>query len=124
MKMGVTELILAGIIGLLVGAGATSALLIPQTNKPADIQVVAKELSNLDLTKPICDPKYIESHGDLLCRELTCLQFSRGIDSKTSGNQCESISNIGNKKQIMKTCAKEETDDLRKECLELFWRRN
>ena len=120
----VTEIILSGIIGLLIGAGGIAAIMAPHTQKPADVQIVAKELTNLDLTKPICDPKYIEAKGDLLCRELTCLQFSRGLDSKTGGNQCESISNIANKKQIMGVCSLKKTPDEAKECLELFWRRN
>ena len=131
------EIIIASIVGLVVGIGGTIGVIQatqPQTTPPTDDttsqsqQAVIQQLTNLDLVKPICEPKYIETHGDLLCRELTCLQFSRGIDSKT--NHCESISNIQNKISILDKCmeSQKETEPRTPaqitNCIDIFWRRN
>ena len=123
-----TELALAAIIGLIVGAGATAAVTM---NKPQEVsgghegtEQAIQQLTQLDLTKPVCEPTYIATHTDLLCRELTCLQFSRGLDAQTAGSQCESISNVRNKIAIMDYCSKKTEPDAAKECLEIFWRRN
>ena len=94
----------------------------PKVEEPKIIHQPAVQLTELDLVKPICKPVYIEKHGDLLCRELTCLQFSRGIDSQTSGQQCESISNIANSIAVHKTCSNEDAT-VQQQCIDLFWRR-
>ena len=56
----------------------------------------------------------------LLCRELTCLIYSRGIDSQTSGQTCEQISNIANTISMIEYCKDSTEGSL---CHELFWRR-
>jgi hypothetical protein len=125
--MAVVEIILSAIIGLGVGIGGTILL-----SKEEQVQIpqhqgtekAIQQLTELDLTKPICEPKYIAKHGDLLCRELTCLQFSRGLDSQTSGAQCEAISNIANKIQIKKTCSEISDKEEKENCIDLFWKRN
>lgn len=126
------ELIIAGVLGVVIGGGSMALILKPkQEEKPpppteniaTEQQETIKQLTNLDLTFPICNPEYIKEKGNLLCRELTCLQFSRGIDSKTGGQHCEQISNIANKLEILKHCDKQE-EKSKTECIEIFWRRN
>ena len=131
MKRRMTEIIIAAVLGLVVGGGSMAVILKPKEveQEPAeavakDQQETIKQLTNFDLTLPICDPVYIKEKGNLLCRELTCLQFSRGIDSQTGGAQCEQISNIANKIEILDKCAKKATAEEKAECLEIFWRRN
>jgi len=125
------EFLFVFIGGLIIGGGAVFGLSKNKKNQePIVIQShqgteeAIKNLTALDITQPICEPQYIKDNGDSLCRELTCLQFSRGLDSKTSGQQCEAISNINNKIQIEKWCNKYEEQELKKECIELFWKRN
>ena len=126
------DVIVAAIIGLAVGAGGVAVFTHQKEEAPPPLVVKShegteeaiKNLTALDLTEPICKPEFIKEKGDLLCRELTCLQFSRGLDSQTAGSQCESISNIANKIQILKACSDIQDEDKKKECLELFWKRN
>ena len=116
-------------IGLLVGGGGGSAITWKIMDKKLKNQkpVVVKEevaekqqdvilqLTDLQLAKDICD-----LGNSLLCREILCLQFTRGVDSTTSGKQCEEISNLNNSIQIIDYCKGEE--DVEK-CLDVFWRR-
>lgn len=131
MKMIGIDVIIAAVIGLGLGAGG---VLVFNHQKKEPVPVVVKthegteeaikNLTALDLTEPICKPEFIKEKGNLLCRELTCLQFSRGLDSKTAGSQCESISNIANKIQILKACESISDEDKKKECIDVFWKRN
>ena len=125
----VIEFILVGLVSFLVGIGVGVGGSALTKEKPPDVvataqQEVIKELTSLDLTIPICEPDYIKENGNLLCRELTCLQFSRGIDSQTSGASCESIGNVANKKAIIEHCSKFEEQQERTNCIEVYWRRN
>jgi len=122
------ELILSGLIGLFLGIGGTigvSAL----NKKPVDDktsqtqQEIIKQLTNLDIVEKVCSPEYIQEKGNLLCRELSCLVFSRGIDSQTSGSQCEEISNIQNTISLMEYCRDQDDSQTKSTCYELFWRR-
>ena len=130
MRKDMLELILAGVLGLVIGGGSVAVILKPKPEeKPVekiagDQHEIIKKFTDFDLSLPICDPEYIKEKGNLLCRELTCLQFSRGIDSQTGGAQCEQISNIANKIEILETCAEKTTEESKLECLEIFWRRN
>jgi len=127
------EMILIFLGGIAVGLGGSVAIK-NMKKKPAPPPVVVKShegteqaiknLTNLDITKPICEPEYIKDHSDLLCRELTCLQFSRGLDSQTGGQQCESISNIANKIHIEKWCNQYQDEALKQDCIDIFWKRN
>ena len=119
-----TEIILAGLIGLLLGIGGATAL---DQRKPTEDktsqtqQEIIKQLTNLDIVEKICAPEYIEKHSsDLLCRQLSCLAFSRGIDSQTSGKECEEISNVQNTISIIDYCKNQTEGTL---CYDLFWRR-
>lgn len=103
--------ILIGVICFLVGGGAGFGL--SQLNKPTVVedktsqaqQEVVKQLTNLDLIMPLCTP---DKEGKLehaeMCRYLACLQYSRGIDSQTSGAECEQISNQISSTAILKEC--------------------
>lgn len=123
-----TEIIISVVVGLAVGIGGTAAVMHkpePIPTKPHEgTEQAIKQLTALDLTEPVCKPKYIEKHGNLLCRELTCLQFTRGLDSQTSGAQCESISNIANKLEIREACKNIEEQEERRACIDIFWKRN
>lgn len=131
------EWILLG-IGLILGGGIGFGISKATEKKPEPIvdnsvaegqQEVIKNLTNLDLVLPICNPKkdeesvYSSLDQALMCRYLSCLQFSRGIDSKTGGNgECEAISNIMNKKAVLEICKKEDSESS-KICIEFFDRR-
>ena len=87
-------------------------------------QEIIKQLTDLDIVEKICIPEKESKESSLLCRELTCLVYTRGIDSKTSGNQCEEISNIANSIKIIDYCIekKESLEDVEK-CFDVFYRR-
>ncbi len=118
------EIILAGLIGVLLGVGGAKAF----EKKPAiedttatKQQEVIKQLTDLDVIKEICNPEQTKTQeGLLLCREMTCLVYSRGIDSQTSGKQCEEISNIQNTMSMIQYCNEQGDGSL---CTDLFWRR-
>ena len=126
------EIIIALLGGVLLGgAGATVAHnLSKKKEEPVVINPhegsdkAIQQLTDLDITKPLCAPTFIKENGVLLCREITCLQFSRGFDAQTSGQQCEAISNIHNKIEIQKWCSQYQDEALRQDCIELFWKRN
>ena len=113
--------------GLILGAGGTFFAMIA-SKKPTDDktsqtqQEVIKQLTDLDIIKDICKPEQItDAENRLLCRELTCLIYSRGIDSQTSGQTCEQISNIANTISMIEYCKDHTTEGSL--CYELFWRR-
>ena len=132
VRFKMIEIIIALLGGIIVGAGATVGVLnkkkiedkpiIVEHNKGTEEAI--KNLTELDLTQPLCSPEYIKEHSDLLCRELTCLQFSRALDSQTSGAQCEAISNIANKIRIESWCNQYQDLSLKTDCINLFWKRN
>jgi hypothetical protein len=84
---------------------------------------VQKNLTQPDLIKEACSAVFIKENGESLCRELFCRMTTRGIDSKTSGTECESISNTINKAFILKICEKEKTTEDKKDCIDFFDRR-
>ena len=130
MSKRMIELVLVFIGGLVVGGGAIFGL--THQKKPSGNEDIAKgqievqkNLTNFDVVLPICSPEYIKEHNnDLLCRELTCLMFTRGIDSQTSGATCEEISNVLNKRAIIDYCNTFESEAHQSNCINLFWRRN
>ena len=129
MKGETMEIILAALIGLIIGSGGTLGIV--AMNKKQDTkdetglaqQEVIAQLTDLDITKPLCDPAFIEKNSDLLCRQVTCLQFSRGTDSQTSGKQCEEISNIANSIAIEKYCNEYQEVEKKQDCIDLFFKR-
>ena len=118
------EIILAGLIGVLLGVGGAKALekrpTIEDTTATKQQEVI-QQLTDLDVIKEICAPEQTKTaEGLLLCREMTCLVYSRGIDSQTSGKQCEEISNIQNTITMIDYCNEQKEGSL---CSDLFWRR-
>lgn len=112
--------------GLIVGAGGV--VLIKDNIKPSEDktsqtqQEVIKQLTDLDVIKEICNPEIIQNEENrLLCREMTCLVYSRGIDSQTSGSTCEEISNIANTISMVNYCKSHSSEGSL--CYEIFWRR-
>lgn len=124
-RIKMVEIILAGLIGILVGIGGTKALDTkpkPTEDKTSQTQQqVIKQLTDLDVVKELCSPEQTKTkQGLLLCREMTCLVYSRGIDSQTGGKQCEEISNIQNTISMIDYCTEQGDTSL---CTDLFWRR-
>lgn len=133
-----TSLIIAAVVGLVVGIGGTIG--VQQATKPKEepkplvVAVggdevakgqteVQKELIDLDLLVEPCSKEFIKEQKDsLLCREMFCRMQQRGIDAQTSQTDCESISNIANTKTIQDAC-KDLKDDQLTACTELFFRR-
>ena len=124
-RIKMVEIILAGLIGVLLGVGGAKALekrqpTIEDTTATQQQEVI-KQLTDLDVIKEICAPEQTKTkEGLLLCREMTCLVYSRGIDSQTSGKQCEEISNIQNTMSMIEYCNEQEDGSI---CTDLFWRR-
>ena len=124
-----TELILVGIIGLLVGAGATFGIIAGTQPKGGGDEVasaqieVQKQLTDTDLLKEPCSESFINLHSDLLCRELFCRMQQRGIDAKTGATDCEQIGNIANTLEIKKACENLAELEERRQCEELFFKR-
>ena len=106
--------IIVGVIAFLVGTGAGFGIFKATEKKEPTVledktsqaqQEVVKQLTNLDLIMPLCTP---DKEGKLehadMCRYLACLQYSRGVDSKTSGKECEEISNLMSSQAILEHC--------------------
>tara|TARA_Y100000592_G_scaffold52086_1_gene82369 strand:- start:457 stop:867 length:411 start_codon:yes stop_codon:yes gene_type:complete len=124
------------LIYILIGAGSAGAgsgitawlmgkkepIVVKEEVAKEQIQV-QKNLTQPDLLKEPCSKDYIKENGESLCRELFCRMTTRGIDSKTSGAECESISNTINKLVILKACDKKETAEEKRSCIEFFDRR-
>jgi hypothetical protein len=121
------EIALTAIIGILAGTAGTLFVLnhdketLPDKTSETQQEII-HQLTDLDLIKEICKPENTKTkEGFLLCREMTCFVYSRGIDSETSGKQCEEISNISNTISMIEYC-KEHTD-AGSICYEIFYRR-
>ena len=121
--------ILAYLIGgAIVGGSLTFGLMNGTKQAPVPIIVsqdeVAKELGKLDVVSPICSPDFIEKQGDGLCRELMCMTQTNSATGEVSGTTCDNITNLRNKKNIISFCSsKEETEEEKIKCIELFQRR-
>ena len=124
------------LIGLIAGIAATTSIWVvaerrEQPPEPVDVEAVVTQVMSLhapsenltepDLLKVPCSSEFIEQNTDLLCREMFCRMTTRGVDSKTSGGECEQISNIQNKSVILEECSK--LGDAYKQCVDLFDRR-
>ena len=125
--------VLLGVIagGGLVGGGMVlfrpdpdpvePVVIVPDNSVAEAQQEVVLQLTDLDIVQEPCSTSFIEAYGDGLCREMFCRQLSRGIDSQTSGSECEQISNLNNTTFILKTCAELGDDpDQLEECYQLF----
>jgi hypothetical protein len=122
-------------IGIAIGSAGAGSAITWFFTKPDPPPIVVKEevakeqievqknLTQPDLLEVPCSLEYITKHGESLCRELFCRMTTRGIDSKTSGAECESISNTINKSLILSVCGAKEAKEDRDECIEFFDRR-
>lgn len=124
-KMEILAYLLGGAI---VGGSLTFGLMNGTKQAPVPIIVsqdeVAKELGKLDVVSPICSPDFIEKQGDGLCRELMCMTQTNSATGEVSGTTCDNITNLRNKKNIISFCSsKEETEEEKIKCIELFQRR-
>ena len=122
------EIGIALLIGMVLGVSSTVIGTKLDKDEPVVIedktsqvqQEVIKQLTDLDIVEKLCTPENVEKTEDrLLCRELTCLVYSRGIDSKT-GESCEEIQNLANTVSLIDYCTKQADPD---KCYEVFWKR-
>jgi len=123
-----TAYILIGLGGLAVGSLTTIAIIkdkpasqpaAPIIVEPVDpVGDVAKQLTNLDLLVEPCSAEYIKENSNLLCREMYCRVMQRGLEAKTSGQECEEISNVANSKTIVNHC--ESFLENKEECYEKY----
>lgn len=123
-----TAYILIGLGGLAVGSLTTIAITkdkpavpgaAPIIVEPVDpVGDVAKQLTNLDLLVEPCSAEYIKENSNLLCREMYCRVMQRGLEAKTSGQECEEISNVANSKTIVNHC--ESFLENKEECYEKY----
>ena len=125
-----TAYFLIGLGGVIVGGVGTLVItkkkeepvsqpVSPIIVEPADpVSDVAKQLTNLDLLVEPCSAEYIKENGDLLCREMYCRVMQRGLEAKTSGVECEEISNVANSQIIINHC--ETFIDDKEECYEKY----
>ena len=136
------ELLVAALIGIILGGGTATGVAVAVNNKTSkaaaeaaavagskaaaevvgDLTAPSTNLTAPDLLKVACSSEHIDKHGDMLCREMFCRMQSRGIDAKTSGTECEQISNVSNKKTMMLTCDSLQ-EPSRKECYDFFDKR-
>jgi len=125
-----TAYFLIGLGGIIIGGVSTLVItkdkkepvsqpVSPIIIEPVDpVSDVAKQLTNLDLLVEPCSAEYIKENGDLLCREMYCRVMQRGVEAKTSGVECEEISNVANSQIIINHC--ESFLDGSKECYEKY----
>tara|TARA_Y100000114_G_C11758282_1_gene328109 strand:- start:2327 stop:2710 length:384 start_codon:yes stop_codon:yes gene_type:complete len=126
MEIAITAIIslLIGIGGTLVAQQAGKAPIVVEDKTSQVQQEVIKQLTDQDIIENLCKPENTATiENMLLCREMSCLVYSRGIDSQTSGSTCEEISNIANTISINTTCNKYQDEALKDQCFELFFRR-
>lgn len=121
------EIIIAGVVGLIVGIGGTIGIQQAAKPKPVPPPVVvadpvAKELGKLDVVEPICKPEFIEQKGDGLCKLLYCMTSTNSATGEISGTMCDNISNVQNKKDLLEFCSQYKDDD-REKCIDVFFRR-
>lgn len=116
--IGLAGVILGG-VGVKIASKQKPEPVEPVIIAPVDpVGEVAKQLTNLDLLVEPCSKEYIESAGDTLCREMYCRVMTRGVDSKTSGAECEEISNVANSTLIINHC--ETFLEHKEECYEKY----
>ena len=111
-------------VGTATGFGISKA-----TEKPMEPIIVtpdpvAKELGKLDVVEPICHPEFIEKQGDGLCKLLMCMTQTNSATGETSGQTCDNISNVENKKAIISFCStRSQTPEVYEKCVDLFFKR-
>tara|TARA_R100000152_G_C6743555_1_gene167256 strand:+ start:416 stop:820 length:405 start_codon:yes stop_codon:yes gene_type:complete len=132
-----SSIIIAAVVGLLVGIGGTVGIQVATKPKPQEKPIIVavggdevakgqtevqKELIDLDLLVEPCSKEFIKDKDALLCREMFCRMQQRGIDSSTSQIDCSEISNIANTKEIQDACKGLQNEAL-DQCTDLFFKR-
>lgn len=125
MEIGITLLIglCLGVGSTIIGTKITNKTPIVIEDKTSQTQQeIIKQLTDLDIIKEICAPGNMTKIEDrLLCREFTCLIYSRGIDSQTSGKSCEEIQNLSNTVSLIDYCKTKTENETA--CYDVFYRR-
>ena len=127
----ITNYVITALASLIIGGGA-GALIVHKLTKEEEVQhipdvtsekqqEIIKQLTDIDLLEEPCSKDFIEANDDTLCRSMFCLMMTRGIDSQTSGGQCEEISNLANTKAMREDCLKDPTTA--EECYRLYLQR-
>ena len=124
----ITNYVIACLVSLIVGgaAGAITVIKVKKEEEPQiivdttsqDQQEIIKQLTDIDLLAEPCSKDFIEANDDTLCRSMFCLMMTRGIDSQTSGSQCEEISNLANTKIMRADCAQDKEGQ--EECYRVY----
>ena len=122
-----TTYLLIGLTGIIAGGVGAAAIIKKEEPAPAvqpieqvatQQQEIIKQLTDIDLLSEPCSVAYMEKNSDILCREMFCRMMTRGIDSQTSGKECESIGNIANSYFMVEHCAK--LGDKSDECFDKY----
>ena len=124
MRIKRMETVLIGIIGLLVGVGATlgtqQALKGDQDRTEDVLKAIkdleseidkaeaqaTKNLTQTDLLQVPCSAQYIIDNGEGLCREMWCRMNRQGSAQGAESSECNAISNTINSKFIVEQCMK------------------
>jgi len=123
-KMEIAIGIICFVIGGALGFGITKGTEKQPVPIIVPVDPVASELGKLDVVAPICDPTFISTNGDGLCKLLMCMTQTNSSTGETSGQTCDNISNVENKKAIISFCASQHTEKEDYEnCVDLFFKR-
>ena len=119
-----------------IGAGAGWFLKPKETELKVLSEVVKIErelVTDADILKEVCSAKFIieMKQGSGLCRLLWCRSHTRnsqGTAQSATSKECEAVSNLENKKAMIRICSdlvKDEAEKDKKfdECINLFDRR-
>ena len=118
--------VIIGVVCFLVGGALGFGVSKASEKEPIVITAdpVAKELGRLDVVEPICKSQFVEKNGDGLCKFLMCVTQTNSAMGETSGQTCDNISNVENKKAIISFCVDnfKEKDDY-ENCVYIFFKR-
>lgn len=113
------------VVGGALGFGITKAT--EKKEEPVvvvPVDPVAKELGKLDVVEPICQPEFVEKNGDGLCKFLMCVTQTNSATGETSGQTCDNISNVENKKAIISFCGDRfQEKEAFENCVDIFFKR-
>ena len=125
-----TGIIIAAVVGLLVGGGAVGGIVIATKKETAPVVVadvsaqkqaeVQVQLSDLDIVRPVCTAEYVAANGDGLCREMFCLAQSNSTTGGAQATTCDAIANVNNTKTMLAACDQYTEDRRREECFTRF----
>jgi len=135
------SVIISIILGSILAGAVTGGVVTERIHKRAMEQALAAQppvvdttaqgqtnavtaLTDLDLTKPLCDPAWLNPEGIsmtldgegqdlvrrlLLCREVLCWQQGQSTTTKAEATGCDAISNLANSAAILALCGDTDT---------------